>query len=243
MAAAVRLIEREGVVCIEASRPALHAARTLEANWRDPFLPAWQDGHDLQVGPLVVPGRGPCFSCYQARERQHAVALGVHDAMVAHFTAVLPPAPRPDVRDGEADGDSEEDGGGGTDAAVMHVLDEGVPGRVVRGEIRGRVIARHACPCRRGQRPREADEALDEPALAPSVRGIEWFPVDDALVLVNGRRPVVLHGRAALGLMPRLLPLLGSGRSDADLAWELDVPESAVGGALSALSARGLDLR
>lgn len=36
-----------------------------------PFIPAALEGTRLVIGPVVVPGRGPCWSCYAARIRQH----------------------------------------------------------------------------------------------------------------------------------------------------------------------------
>ncbi|MFZ4246355.1 TOMM precursor leader peptide-binding protein [Streptomyces griseoincarnatus] len=36
-----------------------------------PWLPVVQDNASLRVGPLVVPGAGPCFRCFDRRAIQH----------------------------------------------------------------------------------------------------------------------------------------------------------------------------
>jgi hypothetical protein len=78
------------VVVLVASRPALAVAHDLDRSGQA-FLPVWGHHGRLQVGPLVAPG-GPCFACFEARERQHATDLVVHDAISAHWLrAVVPP--------------------------------------------------------------------------------------------------------------------------------------------------------
>jgi hypothetical protein len=80
----------DALVIVVASRPALTVAHELDAK-RQPFVPVWGYHGRLQVGPVVVPG-GPCFACYEARERQHATNLGVHDAIREYWMrAVVPP--------------------------------------------------------------------------------------------------------------------------------------------------------
>ncbi len=81
------------LVMLVASRPALAVARDLNASGQ-PFVPIWGYHGRLQVGPVVAPG-GPCFECFEARERQHATDLAVHDAIHSHWLrAVVPPPTR-----------------------------------------------------------------------------------------------------------------------------------------------------
>jgi bacteriocin biosynthesis cyclodehydratase domain-containing protein len=67
------------------------ASIAVRASWRDveaewdlfaaevadagvPWLPVAYDGTQVRVGPGVIPGGAPCYSCYRARVRQHNVA-------------------------------------------------------------------------------------------------------------------------------------------------------------------------
>jgi hypothetical protein len=78
------------LVVVVSSRPALTVARDLDNNGQA-FVPVWGYHGRLQVGPVIAPG-GPCFDCYEVRERQHATDLSVHDAIREHWMrAVVPP--------------------------------------------------------------------------------------------------------------------------------------------------------
>src|SRR5690242_7602540 len=78
------------LVAVVSSRPALTVAHDLDRNGQA-FVPVWGFHGRLQVGPVVAPG-GACFACYEARERQHAADLAVHDAIREHWIrAVVPP--------------------------------------------------------------------------------------------------------------------------------------------------------
>lgn len=78
------------LVVVVSSRPALTVAHDLDRN-RQAFVPVWGYHGRLQVGPIVAPG-GPCFDCYEERERQHATDLAVHDSIREHWIrAVVPP--------------------------------------------------------------------------------------------------------------------------------------------------------
>ncbi|HVV36801.1 MAG TPA: hypothetical protein VHC63_09390 [Acidimicrobiales bacterium] len=80
----------DALVVVVASRPALTVVHDLDTN-RQPFVPVWGYHGRLQIGPVVAPG-GPCFSCYEARERQHASNVAVHDAIREYWMrAVVPP--------------------------------------------------------------------------------------------------------------------------------------------------------
>ncbi|HEY7143135.1 MAG TPA: TOMM precursor leader peptide-binding protein [Streptosporangiaceae bacterium] len=46
-------------------------ADELAFEYRRPWLPIVMDHPHLRVGPLVVPGRGACFSCFAAWQAQH----------------------------------------------------------------------------------------------------------------------------------------------------------------------------
>lgn len=84
------------LVVVVASRPALTVAHDLDRT-KQPFLPVWGHHGRLQVGPVVAPG-GPCFSCFEARERQHATDLDVHDAIVGHWLRAVVPPPTASLR-------------------------------------------------------------------------------------------------------------------------------------------------
>ncbi len=78
------------LVVVVSSRPALTVAHDLNRTGQA-FVPVWGYHGRLQIGPIVGPG-GPCFECYETRERQHATDLGVHDAIREHWIrAVVPP--------------------------------------------------------------------------------------------------------------------------------------------------------
>jgi len=82
------------MVVLIASRPALAVAHDLDRSGQA-FMPVWGHHGRLQIGPIVAPG-GPCFACFEARERQHASDLVVHDAINAHWLrAVVPPPAAP----------------------------------------------------------------------------------------------------------------------------------------------------
>lgn len=81
-------------IALVAGRPAPGLAHALiDAQGRHAFVffPLWPVGRVMQLGPTVVPGRAPCYGCFERRQRQHAWNLHVHDASVAHQTALLPP--------------------------------------------------------------------------------------------------------------------------------------------------------
>lgn len=86
----------DALVVVVASRPALTVARDLN-NTGQPFVPVWGYHGRLQVGPIVAPG-GPCFDCFEARERQHATDLPVHDAIHGHWLRAVVPPPSVAVR-------------------------------------------------------------------------------------------------------------------------------------------------
>jgi hypothetical protein len=141
----------DALVVVVASRPALTVAHDLDNN-RQPFVPVWGYHGRLQVGPIVAPG-GPCFACYEARERQHASNLAVHDAIREHWIRAVVPPPTAALRAlskiaaneiGQLHNTITK---GGVDALPTHLL-----GTVRRhsgdGEVvEGRVVPMHGCKC------------------------------------------------------------------------------------------------
>jgi len=64
-----------GAIILASWRPApqLFDALDDECHKREkPLLPVLIDGTILRVGPLVIPGAGPCFRCWTQRLAQHA---------------------------------------------------------------------------------------------------------------------------------------------------------------------------
>lgn len=142
------------LVAVVASRPALTVARDLNNNGQA-FVPVWGYHGRLQIGPVVAPG-GPCFECFEARERQHATDLAVHDAIHSHWLRAVVPPPSAALRTLTKIA-ANELGALRTMISVDGV--ESVPERlrgVVRrhstaGEvIEGRVVPMHGCSCQRG---------------------------------------------------------------------------------------------
>ena len=139
------------VVVLIASRPALAVARDLDRSGQA-FVPVWGHHGRLQIGPVVAPG-GPCFECFETRERQHASDLAVHDAITAHWVrATVPPptaAVRALVRVAGAEIETLRDAV--TAPGVERVPEElrGVVRRHASAEdvVVGRVVPRDGCRC------------------------------------------------------------------------------------------------
>lgn len=139
------------LVVLVASRPALAVAHDLGRTGQ-PFVPVWGHHGRLQVGPVVAPG-GPCFECFEGRERQHAADLGVHDAISAHWLRAVVPPPTTALRKLTKLAGSEI---AALNDAIAAPGVERVPGHllgVVRrhaatGEtVVGRVVPIHGCAC------------------------------------------------------------------------------------------------
>ena len=52
---------------------------------RRPFVPLIQDSTSLRLGPVVVPGAGPCWRCWIQRSRQHAEWTNAQVAIMKHY--------------------------------------------------------------------------------------------------------------------------------------------------------------
>ena len=141
----------DALVVVVSSRPALTVARELNDN-RQAFVPVWGYHGRLQVGPVVAPG-GPCFACFEARERQHASDLAVHDAIHSHWLRAVVPPPTDQLRD-LAKIAANEIGALRTAVTVPGV--DAVPTRLLgtvrrhspdQSVVEGRVVRMHGCSC------------------------------------------------------------------------------------------------
>lgn len=139
------------LVVVVASRPALTVARDLDAK-RQPFAPVWGYHGRLQVGPVVAPG-GPCFACFEARERQHATDLAVHDSIREHWMRAVVPPPTAAIKE-MAKLAATEIGvlrnavvKQGVDRVPHHLLGL-VRRHAAKGDpVEGRVVSMHGCRC------------------------------------------------------------------------------------------------
>ena len=142
------------LVIVVSSRPALTIAHDLDKN-QQPFVPVWGYHGRLQIGPVVAPG-GPCFVCYEARERQHATDLAVHDAIREHWMRAVVPPPTAGIKAMAKVA--------ATEIGLLHNavtrpdvdrVPESLRGVVRRfaasddadGVVDGRVVAVHGCKC------------------------------------------------------------------------------------------------
>lgn len=142
----------DALVVVVSSRPSLTVAHDLNAQGQ-PFVPVWGYHGRLQIGPVIAPG-GPCFSCYEARERQHATNLPVHDAIREHWIRAVVPPPTAALRAltktaaneiGQLHNAVTKDG---IDRVPEHLLGM-VRRQTESGEVvDGRLVAMHGCKCR-----------------------------------------------------------------------------------------------
>ncbi len=69
-------------------RPVVTLCRAIEEFCFDrevPFLPAILENQHLIVGPLVLPGKGPCWSCSHARAQQHCSIVRQRAILQAYY--------------------------------------------------------------------------------------------------------------------------------------------------------------
>lgn len=146
------------VVVVIASRPALTVAHDLDASGQA-FVPVWGHHGRLQIGPVVAPG-GPCFACFEARERQHATDLAATDSIREHWIRAVVPPPTPALR-ALTKVAANEIGTlhnivtkPGVDRVPLDLLGTvrrhavPAPGRADGVVVEGRVVAMHGCRCR-----------------------------------------------------------------------------------------------
>jgi len=79
-----------GIYVLAASREMPALAGVLDDcafRWRVPWLPVVYEHPHLRIGPLVVPGRGPCYHCFRGRLAQHGTAPELTQALERHLGA------------------------------------------------------------------------------------------------------------------------------------------------------------
>lgn len=138
----------DALVAVVASRPVPAVAHELDRAGQA-LVPVWGVHGKLQIGPVITAG-APCFGCFEARLRQHAVDLEAHDAIFEHWASVPPPPPT-DALAAQAPLAAAEL------ARILEAPDD-MAGELWRYDAAGvasagRVVARHRCPCRTGGRP------------------------------------------------------------------------------------------
>ncbi len=75
---------------IAAWRPVAHLCEVLDEmchKWRQPLVPLIMDSTMMRLGPIVVPGRGPCWRCWVRRSAQHAKWPKQDSARFDYYTA------------------------------------------------------------------------------------------------------------------------------------------------------------
>ena len=142
----------DALVVVVSSRPALSVAHDLNAQGQ-PFVPVWGYHGRLQIGPVIAPG-GPCFTCYEARERQHATNLPVHDAIREHWMRAVVPPPTAALRAltktaaneiGQLHNAVTKDDVARVPEHLLGVVRRHSEGGEV---VEGRLVAMHGCKCR-----------------------------------------------------------------------------------------------
>ena len=76
------------MILVAAWRPVNGLCRALDRMSHErqlPFVPLIADSMTLRVGPVVIPGRGSCWTCWHLRYRQHARALHHRQAVWQHY--------------------------------------------------------------------------------------------------------------------------------------------------------------
>lgn len=59
----------------------------LSFQWQRPFVPLIVESAALRLGPLVIPGRGACWRCWEQRSKQHSEWLLAQSALSQHYSA------------------------------------------------------------------------------------------------------------------------------------------------------------
>jgi bacteriocin biosynthesis cyclodehydratase domain-containing protein len=59
-----------------------------------PFVPVFQVAGLLRLGPVVVPGEGPCWTCWTQRLKQHAEWPDAEAALLEHYARQADAGPR-----------------------------------------------------------------------------------------------------------------------------------------------------
>lgn len=74
-----------GLVCSRRFPELQHALDAAGARARVPWSTALLDGRRLQSGPVVSPGHGPCFGCWEKRRLSHLVLPEREQALDAAY--------------------------------------------------------------------------------------------------------------------------------------------------------------
>lgn len=53
--------------------------------WKVPWLPVVYEHPYVRIGPLVVPGKGPCYTCFRNRLKQHSSRAELIEAVSAAY--------------------------------------------------------------------------------------------------------------------------------------------------------------
>ena len=110
--------------------------------WGTPWLPVVCEHPELRVGPLVVPGSGPCYGCFRMRLAQHVPSEQLTAELHSHYDADPTAGPRGHVPFHALL----------AAAAARSVIESGQPGRVLQLNLvtqksgSGRVVGVHGCP-------------------------------------------------------------------------------------------------
>lgn len=113
-----------------------------------PWLPVILDHPVLEIGPLIVPGAGPCHGCYRGRLAQHDPARAVHAAVDRHYDAdaAAGPAgylPSTALFAAAAAADIVDRMGAALESEAGRVRQLDVPTQQLQS---GRVVGVHGCP-------------------------------------------------------------------------------------------------
>ncbi|MFE9254187.1 TOMM precursor leader peptide-binding protein [Streptomyces sp. NPDC006879] len=147
----------------------------LHASWGTVWLPVVQEFPVIRVGPLVVPGEGPCYSCYLRRREQHEQGRVVSQALEASFET----SPQNGVG-GYADAQAMIAAGVTADLVARYRAGQQVePGRVVfynvltRSLFADTVIGVHGCrECGPPLDPDDGWRGLAEELAGPVTAGL-----------------------------------------------------------------------
>jgi bacteriocin biosynthesis cyclodehydratase domain-containing protein len=67
-------------------QPTLFAAiENLSYKCKVPFIPLYFDSTWLRIGPAIVPGAGPCWSCWTLRSSQHSKTTPYRHALYRYY--------------------------------------------------------------------------------------------------------------------------------------------------------------
>lgn len=88
-----RIVDDAAVLLVATRSPLAVAYQLDEAAFerRIHFSTICLWGTGIQLGPTVIPGKGPCYHCFIQRQRQHASGLVREDAILSHEERTDPP--------------------------------------------------------------------------------------------------------------------------------------------------------